>query len=546
MPLRTLLSLLALAAPAAAQSRPDVAGPSAAVVSDHHLATIAGAEVLRRGGNAVDAAITMAGVLAVVRPHMNGVGGDAFLLIREAKTGTVHALNGSGASGSRATPAVFASTGSIPTYGLRSVSVPGAVRAWADALERFGTISFAAALEPAIQYAEQGFPVSTRLAMDFSEELKRLSADSGLARTYLIRGQPPAPGTLLKQPELARTLRALAAGGPDALYRGELGRRLGRLMEMEGGLITADDLARHRSLWQEPISTTYHGMMVLAFPPNTQGLTLLQQLNLGELLDLAPVGHNSAGYIHSLVAAKQLAFEDRDRYVADPELADVPVERLISKSYARELAPRLRAQQQPPDSARVGKSRRDGAGDTVFLCVVDEHGNAVSMIQSLFHSFGSGRMVPGTGIILHNRGSLYSLDPAHPNVVAPHKRPYHTLTPHMVLGAGRELRMVVGTPGGDGQTQTIVQVLNNVLLFGKTPQQAVEAPRWRSFEDGRLGVETGISDSVRVELERMGHRVAVMRPGAAFGGAQLILVHPESGVRSTGADFRREAYGVAW
>lgn len=194
----------------------------------------------------------------------------------------------------------------------------------------------------------------------------------------------------------------------------------------------------------------------------------------------------------------------------------------------------------------MGKSGRDGAGDTVFLCVVDEHGNAVSMIQSLFHSFGSGRMVPGTGIILHNRGSLYSLDPAHPNVVAPRKRPYHTLTPHMVLGPGRELRMVVGTPGGDGQTQTIVQVLNNVLLFGKTPQEAVEAPRWRSFEDGRLGLEAGILDSVRVELERMGHRVAVMRPGAAFGGAQMILVHPESGVRSTGADFRREAYGVAW
>ena len=542
------LTLATLARGGEAQSRPDVAGLTAAVVSDHPLASAAGAEVLRRGGNAVDAAITMAGVLAVVRPHMNGVGGDAFLLIREAATGKVQALNGSGAAGSRAVPAFFRarSLAAVPEQGPLSVSVPGAVRAWADALERLGTISLADALAPAIGYAERGFPVSTRLAADIGEELKRVAADPELARTFLVDGRPPTPGTLLVQPDLARTLRALATGGPAALYGGDIGRRLALFLEREGGLVTADDLARHRSTWQEPIATTYHGLTVLAFPPNTQGLTLLQQLNLAELLDVASHGHNTAEYIHALVEAKRLAFADRDRHVADPAFARVPVERLISKGYARELLPRVRANRRGADTAAVGKSPLDGSGDTVFLCVVDERGNAVSMIQSLFHSFGSGRMVPGTGIVLHNRGALFSLDPAHANVIAPRKRPYHTLSPHMVLRADGSLYMAIGTPGGDGQTQTIAQVLNNILLFGHTPQQAVEAPRWRSFEDGRLGVEPGIADSVRLSLERLGHRVALMRPGSAFGGAQVILVQPASGAKVTGADPRREAYAIAW
>ena len=525
--------------------RPDVGGIEGAVTSDHVLASAAGADVLRRGGNAVDAAITMAGVLAVVRPHMNGVGGDSFLLIRSGKTGDIQALNGSGRSGSKAVPAFFQERGltSVPGSGIHSVSVPGTVRAWADALQRHGTISLKQALQPAIRYAERGFPVSPRLAMDIGAARRKLSNDPELARIFLPNGEPPAVGSLLKQPELARTLRAIADGGPDAFYRGAIARNIAQFMEKEGGLVTAADLAAHRSTWERPITSTYLGHPVVAFPPNTQGLTLLQQLNLAELSELKTMGRNSADYIHTLVEGAKLAYADRDRYIADPAFSQVPVDRLISKEYATELARQLREKLKANDGA--SNAARDGDGDTIFLGVVDKDGNAVSLIQSLFASFGSGRMVPGTGITLHNRGALYELDPTHPNVIAPGKRPYHTLCPAMVLRPDQSLMMVVGTPGGDGQTQTLVQVITNVMQFGLTPQQAVEAPRWRWYGRDRVGVEPGVAAEVRDALSKRGHNVVVQEPSEEFGGAQVILVTP-SGGRVAGADPRREAYAIAW
>jgi gamma-glutamyltranspeptidase len=315
-------------------------------------------------------------------------------------------------------------------------------------------------------------------------------------------------------------------------------------MEKEGGLLTAADLAKHTTGWQDPIETRYHERRVLAFPPNTQGLTLLQQLNLAEVTDLKTRGFNSTGYVHTLVEGSKLAYADRDRYVADPAFAKVPVDMLISKEHAKELRAKIGERAGSGDRNLASAMIRDGDGDTVYICVVDKDGNAVSWIQSNFAAFGSGRMVPGTGIVLHNRGSLYSLDPAHPNILVPGKRPYHTLAPAMVLNADGSLYMVVGTPGGDGQTQTITQVLNNVMLFGMTPQQAVEAPRWRSYGT-RLGVEPGITVAVRDALAARGHTVAVQEPSADFGGIQAILLLP-SGARMVGSDFRREAYGIAW
>ena len=545
---RPMLALLTLAlahAPLSAQQgRPDVSGPEAAVVASHPLAAAAGADVLRRGGNAVDAAITMAAVLTVVRPHMNGVAADNFMLVHEARTRSTVALNGSGGAGSRATPELFRERGlrSIPSTGVLSVSVPGAVRGWADALERFGTITLAQALAPAIRYAENGFPVSTRLSLDIAEERAKLARDTAMARVFLVDGRAPEPGTLLRQPELAGTLRAIAAGGADAFYGGATARAIADFMTREQGLVTLEDLRAHRSTWESPIETTYQGLRILAFPPNTQGVAVLEQLNIGELFELKTMGFNSADYIHTLVGASRLAYEDRDAHVADPKFADVPVARLISKEYARERAKLLSRGPYRPQLEEA----RDGTGDTVFLCVVDREGNAVSMIQSLFASFGSGRMVPGTGIVLHNRGSLYSLDPAHPNIVAPRKRPYHTLSPAVALRPDGSLHAVLGTPGGDGQPQTIVQVLNNMLLFGMTPQQAVEAPRWRASGTNRVSVEPGIADSVRAALTAAGNDVRVLEPGAEFGGAQVILVHPVTKMRMTGADPRREAFGIAW
>lgn len=538
-----------LAAPLAAQQpslRPDVMGTSGAVTSDHALASATGADVLRRGGNAVDAAIAMAGVLAVVRPHMNGVGGDNFLLIRMAKTGKVVALNGSGRAGSRATPAFFAEKGlkTVPGTGILSVSVPGAVQSWEEALKRFGTTTLKQALQPAIGYAEHGFPVSTRLSMDIAGEAKKVAADSSLARIFLVNGAAPAPGTILVQRDLAATLRTIATGGANAFYRGPIAAKIAAFMDKEGGLVTARDLANHRATWTEPISTTYLGKTILAFPPNTQGATFLEMLNLAELQDLTAMGRTSADYVHTLVEGAKLAYADRDAYIADPDFAKVPLDRLLSKEYAKELGRRIRRDSIAADAA--GDGTRDGTGDTIYLTVIDKDGNAVSMIQSLFAAFGSGRMVPGTGITLQNRGSLFSLDPSHPNIIAPGKRPFHTLSPAMALNADGSLFATFGTPGGDGQPQTLIQILNNVLRFGMTPQQAVEAPRWRVFGNGRLGVEPGLSDAVRAELTRRGQRVSVEEPSADFGGAQMIVIDPRSKARMVGSDYRREAYGIAW
>lgn len=544
-----LLPLFLAAAPAQlagqAMMRPDVIGREGAVVSDHALASAAGAEVLRNGGNAIDAAITMAAVLAVVRPHMNGIGGDNFLLIRDARTNRVYALNGSGRAGALATPAFFASRKltRVPGSGIMSVSVPGAVRAWEDALKRFGTITLSAALQPAIAYAERGFPVSTRLSRDIAAESTKVAADTALRRIFLVDGSAPKPGTILVQSELARSLRTIASGGADALYSGSLAQLIAQFIDREGGLLSAADLTSHRSSWQEPISTTYAGKTVLAFPPNSQGMTFLEMLNIAESVMPADEGPHSAAMIHALAEASKLAYQDRDRFLADPEFSAVPVERLISKAYA---ADRARVIRRDTVVAPAGSDAvRDGNGDTIYLAVVDKDGNAVSMIQSLFASFGSGRMVPGAGITLHNRGALFELDSAHPNVIAPGKRPFHTLSPAMALNPDGSVAMAFGTPGGDGQPQTLVQVLNNVLRHGMTPQQAVEAARWRVFGGTRLGVEPGIDSTTRAALERRGHVVRVQQPSADFGGAQMILIH-SSGARMTGADPRREAYAVVW
>jgi gamma-glutamyltranspeptidase/glutathione hydrolase len=544
-----LLSITLPQAELVAQSRPEVQGREAAVVAGHPLAAAAGMDVLRRGGNAVDAAVTMAAVLAVVRPHMNGVGGDAFLLMREGRSGRVHALNGSGRSPATATREAMRALGhtEMPRTGIHSVTVPGAVRAWADALRQHGTITLDDALAPAIRYAEHGFAVSKKLAADIAASRDRIAEDAELAAVFLPDGAPPEPGTLLYQRDLARTLQQIARDGADVLYIGDLARRIDTFMRGAGGLLTIADLAEHSSLWQAPIETSYAGYRVLAFPPNSQGVALLMQLNMAELYDVAAMGHNSTTYVHTLVEAKKLAFAERDRYVTDPSFAEIPLERLVSKEHARRLSDRLGNAGVTSRPQTAGESEvRDGDGDTVFLGVVDQHGNAVALIQSLFHAFGSGRMVPGTGIILHNRGGLFSLDENHVNALAPGKRTYHTLAPAMALRADGSLYMVFGTPGSDGQTQTLVQVFNNIALFGMTAQEAVEAPRWRSWEDGRLQIDIGVPQSSRDGLAALGHQLELQEsPSADLGGAQVIVI-TLAGAKAVGADPRREAYGIAW
>jgi len=559
-----------------ATNRPDVMGMHGAVSSDHPLATAAGYEVLRRGGNAVDAAVTMAAVLAVVRPHMNGVGGDAFALFYDGKTGGVTVLNGSGRAGALATPEFVRAAGHerMPSAGPLTVTVPGAVMMWEDALRRYGTITLAEALEPAIRYARDGFPVTTRLHLDIAEAGRHLN-DAGKA-IFLPGGEPPPVGSILRNPALAATLEAIAKGGAAAFYRGRIAERLAAFLEAEGGALRAADFAAHTSTWTEPIRTEYHGYEILALPPNSQGAAQLLQLRMAAELDLAALGHNSAEYLHTLVEIKKLAFADRDRWIADPAFVDVPVDRMLDPEYARARV-RLVGDRaangdsipsgieavvargaQPggravasiaaaaPADARTDASDAPDDGDTVYLTAVDRHGNAVSWIQSLFSSFGSGLVEPETGIVLHNRGAGFRLDEAHPGVIAPGKRPFHTLTPLLVLRDGR-LAFTVGTPGGDGQTQTLTQVLNNHILFGMTPQEAIEAPRYRSDDGRKLLLEQWFPGDVVADLRGRGHEVRTI-PGwdAIFGGAQMIRIDPASGARIAAADPRREAYALAY
>jgi gamma-glutamyltranspeptidase/glutathione hydrolase len=524
----------------------DARGRHGAVTADHPLAAQAGLAVLQRGGNAMDAAITMAGVLAVARPHMNGVGGDMFLLYYDAKSGRVYGLNASGPAGRRASiatvKAAHPAATDMPETGPMSVSVPGAVRGWAEALRRFGTISWREALAPAVELARRGLPVSARLSEDVQEERNKVAADSVAARIYLPGGKPPAEGDTLHQTELAATLERIQRNGPDEAYTGETGRRTASYLRGLGGFLEPQDLADYRPEWVEPISTEYRGLKVLAMPPNTQGVTLLEELSLLRNLDLAKLGHNSADYLHTLAEAIRIAVRDRDTSVADPRAMRTTVAALLDTSRIDALARAINPQGSAPSPTAPAPDHPN----TVYIIAVDQDGNVVSMIQSLFASFGSGIVVPGTGVVLQNRGSLFSLDPHHPNALAPGKRPYHTLCPALVL-EGTRPRLALGTPGGDGQTHTLIQVLNNIALFRMTPQDAIDAPRMRRMENGTLAIEDRIPAPVVQALERRGYRVRTVAGWTAtFGGAQAVLIDPTTGEKRAGADRRREAYALAY
>ncbi|MBW3533775.1 MAG: gamma-glutamyltransferase [Gemmatimonadetes bacterium] len=536
-------------------NRPDVRGTVAAVSSDHPLATAAGHDVLRRGGNATDAALAMAGVLAVVRPHMNGVGGDAFALFYDGASRTVTALDGSGRAGRLATPAFFRERGhdDVPGGGALSVSVPGAVAAWVDAHERYGSLPLAELLAPAIGYARDGFPVSWRLRSDFQDQGGDLNAPG--RALYLPGGQPPPLGGLLKNPALARTLERIAKEGKAGFYRGPVAERIAAFVEAEGGYLRAGDLAEHTSTWVEPLAGDYLGHRFHVLPPATQGVAMLAQMEMAKSFDINELGHNTSSYLHTLIELKKRAFADRDRFVADPAHVDVPVERMLDPAYLRSRAAAVDAARAAEDvvpgfgrpvAEGTGPAERDDGGDTVYLTVVDAEGNAVSWIQSLFAGFGSGLLEPETGVMLQNRGALFTLNEDHPNVVAPGKRPYHTLSPALATSDGR-LAFTVGTPGGDSQTQSILQIVHNLLLFDMTPQEAVEAPRYRSYSGTSVALEDRVAAPVVADLEARGHRVRVVHGWTAtFGGAQMIVVDPRSGTLAAAADPRREAYALAW
>jgi gamma-glutamyltranspeptidase/glutathione hydrolase len=540
-------------APNPRATRSVVLARNGVIATSQPLASAAGLAVLQSGGNAIDAAVTAAAVLSVVEPTMNGIGGDLFALVYDPKTKTVRALNASGRAPGRATLEEFKRRNleSVPYRGALSVSVPGVVDGWSELLAKHGTIGLDKALQPAIRYAKDGYAVSEIIAHQWKNQEPTLARDPGAAETFLIDGRAPRTGEIFRNPRLAASLELIAKGGRDAFYKGAIARAIGDDMQRRQGLLSAEDLAAHTSNWTEPISTDYKGHQVLEFPPNTQGVVALEMLNLLEGFDLKALGHNSGAYLHLLVEAKKIAFADRDAWLADP--AATPPEalkRMLSKEYAagrrKEINPERAAREYKPltiaGSSAPAQEHPQAHGDTIYLTAADKDGNVVSLIQSIYESFGAGIVAGGTGIALHNRGALFSLRAGHPNALAPGKRPFHTLVPAMVLRGGRPW-LSFGVMGGDMQPQGHVQVLLNLIEFGMNVQEAGEAPRFRHTSNG-LALESAISPEARFGLDARGHRMVTSI--GAFGGFQGILIDAKTGVMMGGSDPRKDGLAIGW
>jgi gamma-glutamyltranspeptidase / glutathione hydrolase len=523
------------------------------IATSQPLASAAGLRVLQQGGNAFDAAITAAAVLAVVEPTMNSLGGDMFALVYDAKSKSVHALNASGRAPARATPAEFRRRGldAIPYRGELSVSVPGVVDGWSELLARYGTITLDRALEPAIGYARDGYAVSEIIANQWKDVEAILARDPVAAATFLPGGHSPAAGDVFRNPHLAASLELIAKGGRDAFYKGPIAKAIADDMRRRNGLITEADLAANKPDWVEPISTTYRGYDVLELPPNTQGVVALEMLNILEGFDIKSMRHNSAEYLHLLVEAKRMAFADRDAWLADPR--SVPPEalkRMLSKEYAaerrRQFNPAHAVETYAPlalaGSSQLPEEHPQAHGDTIYMTVADRDGNVVSLIQSIFEAFGSGIVAGDTGIVLHNRGALFTLQAGHPNIIAPGKRPFHTLVPAMVMKDNQPW-LSFGVMGGDMQPQGHVQVLLNLIDFGMNVQEAGEAPRFRHSATG-LALESAISPEARFGLSQRGHSIVTQI--GMFGGFQGILFDRRTGVMMGGSDPRKDGLAIGY
>jgi gamma-glutamyltranspeptidase / glutathione hydrolase len=522
--------------------RPAVFGRRGVVATSQPLAAMAGLRTLLAGGNAADAAVAAAAALAVTDPMNTGVGGDVWALHYDARTGVVSALNGSGRAPAAATLAEFRRRGhtSMPEEGILTVTVPGSVDGWAQLLARHGSVSLGQALLPAIEYAEQGFPVTEFIAAYWAAQAEKLAANPDSARTYLPEGRAPRVGEVFRQPNLAATLRALAEGGRDAFYTGPIAESIVRASEQFDGLLTLADLAAHRSTWHEPISASYRGVQVFECPPSGQGLTALIALKILEGFDIAPLGFGSPEVLHLQIEAIRLAFADAFEYIADPEHAEVPVEALLAERYITQRRGLIDPARALPS---VAPGLPPGHSDTVYLTVVDEQGNAVSLINSLYAYFGSGIVAGDTGICLHCRGANFNLVEGHRNCIAPGKRPYHTIIPGMALRDGR-LFASFGVMGAFMQPQGHMQVLANMLDFGMNPQQALDAPRFEVIGTDEVALEPAIDPAAVARLRALGHRVVAARQ-FGFGGGQIIAVD-ERGVRVAGSDPRKDGLAVAY
>ena len=522
------------------------------VASSQPLATLAGVQILMNGGNAIDAAIATAAVLGVVEPSSIGIGGDAFCLFYSVRENAIKALDASGRSPYAASFEFCRKSGfkEMPQRGIHSVTVPGAVHGWATLLNAYGKKTLGDVLQSAIRYAEEGFPVAELTAHSWHESESNLKADEGASINYLVNGRTPRAGEIFKNPHMGKTLRRIADGGTEVFYQGEIAGKIVRCSERLGGLFSIKDFADHRSDWVEPITINYRDYDVYEMPPATQGFVAIEMLKILEGFDLKSMGRGSPELWHTMVEAKKLAYEDRARYIADPAFAKVPVEGLLAKDYARARARLI-------DPARAAARYEAGQpalnrGDTTYIAVADGDGNMVSLIQSNYFGFGSGYVVDGFAI--QNRGSAFDLEPGRPNSLLPGKRPFHTIIPAFAMRDGKPW-LAFGLMGGDMQAQGHAQVIVNLVDFGMNLQEAGDAARFYHTDSsepngtvmargGVLHLEHGVSEEVRRELVKRGHRVA--DAVGLYGGYEAVARDPVTGVLSGATESRKDGCAMGY
>jgi len=524
--------------------------------TSHPLATQIAIDILKKGGTAVDGAIAANAALGLMEPTGSGIGGDLFAIYWQEKEKKLIGLNASGRSPKtlnyedmkRACP-----DGKIPAYGPLSVSTPGAVDGWFKLHGRYGKIPMSQLLAPSISYAETGFPITEIIADTWASDADKLNQYPGFSDVFMPAGKAPLPGEIFTNPRLAKTYRHISKYGRDGFYCGDVARTIADYMASNGGFLSATDLAEHKSEWVDPVTTSYRGYDVWELPPNGQGIAVLQMLNILENFDLSSLGWGSTEYLHLLIEAKKLAFEDRAHFYADPDFSVAPVSQLISKSYAENRTALINAYKASKELP-YGEPEALNQGDTVYLTVADREGNMLSLIQSNYRGMGSG-MTPGNlGFVLQNRGEMFSLTKNHANVYAPGKRPFHTIIPAFVTKDGKPF-MSFGVMGAAMQPQGQVQILNNVIDFGMDIQAAGDAPRVRHDgssdpmgermnNGGTVYLETGYGDTILEKLGSLGHSVA--RDIGGYGGYQAIQRDSKNGVYLGASESRKDGYAAGY
>jgi len=535
-------------------SRSEVIASHGMAATSQPLATQIALDILKVGGHAVDAAIAANAALGLMEPTGSGIGGDLFAIVWDAEREELVGLNASGRAPALMTLEYFAENDihSIPDYGPLPISVPGAVDGWFELHGRYGQLPIADVLAPAIAYAKDGFPVTEMIAVAMASNAKRIGHYPGFAETYMLNGQMPGKGEMFRNPRLAETYEMLVEGGRDAFYKGEIAKRIDSYMTENGGLLRYEDLAAHSSEWVTPVSTNYRGWEVYELPPNGQGIAALQILNILEGFDIASMGFASAEYIHTFVEAKKLVYEDRARYYADMDFAQVPVASLISKEYSEERR-RLISSDKAAATYAAGDARLED-GDTIYLTVADSDGNMVSLIQSNYSGMGSGMTPGGLGFVLQDRANLFSLDSNHPNSLQPGKRPFHTIIPAFVMKEGKPL-LSFGVMGGAMQPQGHAQIVINMVDFGMNLQEAGDAARFRHYgssqptgesmdDGGSLYLESGIGQDVREALKALGHTLGAGT--GSYGGYQAILWDEEQGVYYGASEVRKDGQAAGY